>query len=200
MLEFETSAAGLTFTCAECGEESFLANPSRPPEETADEPEGSQPEPETEGPGETVCPKCGHAQRGDDHACHKCGLMFERFDPEKLPPDPPEAAQIWKRILADPSDEDLHESFVRECLGANRLDYATKHYRFMARTPETAAIAEKMLGRVVLAGQSQIAPSAMSGTPRPSGSIGKIIMWLVVVAGLGLLLYYVISVSSWMER
>ncbi len=191
MSDFATSEAGLKFKCSGCQAENFLGNPRQ---SQAPDPEPS-PEPRPTSSEEIICPKCGHAQY-DPEACHRCGLMFDRFDPSRLPPDPAEAASIWDLILMKPDDQDLHERFIAACFSADRLDYATRQYRRWSRESARTELAEKMLGRVAQKGQTQVAPSSLTPAARGSKRTAKLLIWIIVGISLGLFAYYILRTSN----
>lgn len=194
MVDFQTSAEGLRFTCSNCGKESLLASPKE--EEAKQEP--AKPAPP---PGELICPKCGHSQK-DPYACHRCGLVFEKFDESQLPPDPEEAAALWKELLLLPADEARHEAFLEACQKVNRLDYAARQYRLMLRQPEHKAQAEKMLEKLFSKAQAQLAPVTMAseGKREDRKKKGRILFWILLAACGGLLIYYIITMTDMLSR
>lgn len=191
MTDFSTSEEGLRFTCGNCGRASFLANPR-----TAEAgPEAAAPAAE---PGEVTCPKCGHSQK-DPYACHRCGLVFAKFDPGKLPPDPPEAAELWKEVRLAPADDSRHQAFLEACLKADRMDYAARQYRLLQKDPSHRAVAGKMLGLLFKKAQARLEPALPAGGGR-SRKKSKIVVWIVLAACGGLLLYYVITMTDMLNR
>ena len=81
---------------------------------------------------EITCPKCGHSQ-SDPVACHRCGLTFAKYDPHALPPDPTAVVAAWAEVQQKPLSDDAHESFLKACLMADRLDFGARQYRLMTR-------------------------------------------------------------------
>ena len=191
MVDFQTSAEGLRFTCSNCKKESLLTS------QKAEEPET----PVEAAPGEVICPKCGHSQK-DPYACHRCGLVFEKFDESSLPPDPPEAAELWKEVELLPADEGRHEAFIEACQQAGRLDYAARQYRMMLRQPEHKALAEKMLDQLFSKAQAQLAPVTMASEGRREDrkKKGRILFWILLAVCSGLLLYYIITMTDMLSR
>lgn len=190
---FATSEQGLRFFCGACGEQVFVENRrSLPPPAEAPTP-GDGPPPIPGGPSDTVCPKCGHAQ-ADPVACHRCGLVFARFDPSLLPPDPPEAVAAWERVREQPQDEQAHEAFQSACLNAGRLDFAVRRYRHWSREPGRDAQAQRMLERVAQLGQASLG-APLAGAPRdnPAATIGRVLKWLAVLIILGSLAYVAVT-------
>lgn len=198
MADFTTSEAGLSFRCALCQQTTFLPAPGHDPADAAPVPPGTFQAAPAETPpeaGGVVCPKCGHTQR-DAVACHRCGLNFAKFDPQSLPPDPPEAAALWEQILRSPQDPALHDRFVQRCLEVNRPDFAARRYRELTQTKAHRAIAEKMIERMLQAAQARLAP-ALSSTPRGEVSqTGRILFWLLAIAALGLIGYFILAASD----
>jgi ribosomal protein S27AE len=196
MVDFQTSAEGLRFTCSNCGKESLLASPGTG--EPAPEPKPERAEPV---PGEVVCPKCGHSQK-DPYACHRCGLVFDKFDESQLPPDPEEAAAMWKELQLMPADEDRHQAFLEACQKVNRLDYAARQYRLMLRQPEHKALAEKMLEELFSKAQAHLAPVTMTGESRREErkKKGRILFWILLAITGGLLIYYIITMTEMLSR
>jgi len=151
--------------------------------------------------GEVICPKCGHGQR-DPYACHRCGLVFEKFDQSRLPPDPEEAAGLWKEIQQTPADQERHEAFLEACQKADRLDYAARQYRLMLREPGRKDLAEKMLERLFSKAQAQLAPVALAteGRREDRKQKSRIIFWILLAVCGGLLIYYIISMTDMLSR
>jgi DNA-directed RNA polymerase subunit RPC12/RpoP len=191
MVDFSTSEEGLGFTCGSCGKPVFLSKPGAKEEDVAP-PERAY---------EVTCPKCGHGQT-DTYACHRCGLVFEKFDRSNLPPDPREAASLWKEIRLLPSDESRHEAFLDACLKANRPDYAARQYRLLLREPAGKAVAEKMLERLFERAQAQLAPVTMTaeGRREKGKRKSKILVWIILAACGGLLLYYIATMTDMLNR
>jgi hypothetical protein len=210
MEDFSTSAEGLRFNCPDCLDINFLPNPvAQTAVATLEPPEAPLPEPsrspvtitETspENNMELICPKCGHAQN-DPHACHRCGLLFAAFDPDSLPPDPPEAAALWEEVLKRPHDLDLHEQFVQACSKVQRFEYATRQYHILKRETGMADIAERMKDRILSLSMAQ---SQMSPITLDMDSMGeemqrkKKLLWsmslVLMIIGLAVVFYVVNS-------
>jgi hypothetical protein len=125
-----TIDGGVGFHCAACGAANRVGVTSAP-----------APAAETDvavAPGVVVpalqlCPKCGHLQ-DDDFACHRCGLVFSRFDGAAADPlaGHPAADAIrarWERLRDDLDDEPGHHAFIQMCVEQSLLDYAGACYR-----------------------------------------------------------------------
>lgn len=194
MVDFSTSDEGLRFTCGNCQKESFLPSPGA---------ETARPEPAAPAApdGEIICPKCGHSQK-DPFACHRCGLVFGKFDESSLPPDPEEAAGLWNEVLLLPADEGRHEAFIEACQKANRLDYAARQYRLLLREPDKKDLAEKMLEKLFSKAQAQLAPVTLAGEGRREDrkKTGRILFWILLAVCGGLLIYYIITMTDMLSR
>ena len=199
LVDFSTSDAGLRFTCGNCKKENFLTNPGV--EESKTEPAEPAPAEPVAPPGEVICPKCGHGQK-DAFACHRCGLVFEKFDESQLAPDPEEAAGLWKELQLLPADESRHEAFLDACQKADRLDYAARQYRLMLRDPSHKTVAEKMLEKLFSKAQAQLAPTAIASKGRREGrkQKSKIIVWILLAVCGGLFIYYLVSMTDMLSR
>jgi ribosomal protein S27AE len=199
MERFATSDEGLRFSCGACGERVFVENRrSLPPEAPSALPSpASGPPPIPGKPGQTVCPKCGHAQ-DDPVACHRCGLMFSRFDPSLLPPDPPAAVEAWERVLRQPEDDAAHGAFLDACRAAGRLDVAARQYRIWSREPGREESARRMLERVAELGRASLAAPLATGPREPSSIVtaARVLKWLAVLALLGGLTYATVNLLS----
>ena len=198
LVQFETSDAGLRFRCSACREETFLPNPQgRPAPVPAAGAATERPAPAAQAAdrSEVVCPKCGNAQQ-DAYACHRCGLVFARFDPAAQAPDPPAAAALWDQIQRRPEDQALHEDFQRAALAADRVDYAARQYRRWSRDPSRKELAERMLARLVSTAQAKLVPAVQAPRTGNRQPVSKVILWVVLVAALGGVIYYLISISS----
>ncbi len=187
--EFTTSEAGLRLRCPACRQVSFLANPGSFAEDGSAA--TTEPAPEARAGGVT-CPKCGHAQ-ADPLACHRCGLVFARFDASALPADPPEAAALWRELEASPGDEGLHERFLLACDRANRLDYATRQHRLLERRGAPPELLARQRQRALQLAQAKLLPGGLQPSDRDAAR-GRsrwfvYALLLAAVAGLSYLIY-----------
>jgi hypothetical protein len=211
LVDFSTSENGISFRCGACGQESFIRNPhardgARPPggavptqpiiDKGTVAASGKQYSSGTARSSETVCPKCGHSQ-ADSVACHRCGLVFAKYDSGVLPPDPEVAVAAWAALQQNPLSDDAHEAFIQACLTANRLDFGARRYRLMARDPSMQEKAEKMLARLYQVGQARLGAYAdlSVGQERPKNH-AKVIRWILFVAAAGLFSYFVFKLTD----
>ena len=214
MRDFRTSAEGLEFRCVACGKHNFLANADSLDEEADDDHRPTElevrPQPGAgaskavpasvfvPGEAEVLCPKCGHSQLLDT-ACHRCGLMFERFDPANLPPDPERACSVWEALLQDPENDELHEQFLDTCQRLDRLDFASRQYRMLTRSEPHREKAELMLDRIFVKAQAQLGGQSLIGPVKKEPSrMGKIILWVVfAMLAAGAIGYMAYSFHLW---
>lgn len=132
--------------------------------------------------GDVICPKCGHSQ-SDSEDCHRCGLVFSRFDPMTMPPDPEEAAEIWRHVARHPEDLSMHDHFIEACHQADRLDYARRQYNLLARKPGLTEVLDHVKPKIQSLISAELAPLEFALPPtRPaSGSRGRKLAWTVVI-------------------
>lgn len=199
MAIFTTTEAGLSFDCPSCGKSNFIANPQAGPQASGTAAAAPYMG-ESQGDGQVVCPKCGNAQQ-DAYACHLCGLVFSKYDAAAQPPVPPEVSDLWERARISPDEEGLHEQFIKDCLAAGRPDYAARQYRILSRAPGSGELAHRMLARLQVMSQAQLAPSVLNKVNgdrrrRP----GKIVVWIVLAVGIALLGYLLYSSAGLLDK
>ncbi len=206
MRDFVTSDEGLRFPCPACGESNFLPSladdesPTMPALDKPTSPEGRAVPASVFEPaqGEVICPKCGHTQLLDE-ACHRCGLMFARYDADNLPPEPELAVAVWQSILANPDDETLHDQFLDSCVRSNRLDYASRQYRILTRSELHRQKAQLRLDRIFNLAQAHmggqtLVPPTQGGPSRWSVIIMWTVIALLVAGAIGYIAY---SFHTW---
>lgn len=89
------------------------------------------------------CPKCGEPKRGD--SCPKCGLVFARFDQNRLDAAvPAEIKQLWDHVEQDWSDDARHALFLERAIAAGHGGYAAGCYRRKGDDPK----AREQLARI----------------------------------------------------
>jgi hypothetical protein len=190
MNDFSTSSEGLRFCCPACGQQHFLENPTKEPP-TAVGPDTTEP-----APGQIVCPKCGHSQEKGE-ACHRCGLMFARWDPANQPAPPLQAENLWAEIERQPHDVDLHEQFVQACHAADRLDYATRQYRILEKRPDLKAVIERMQQRIFSLAQSRIVPMTHDdpGADKKR-QLMRLLLWVLLAASIAAFAYLLMDQAN----
>jgi len=139
-----------------------------------------------------ICPKCGNAQN-DARACHRCGLMFSKFDSRLLSAEPPAIVELWEKVLTRPADSQLHESFQKACLDAGLADVALRKYRLLSLQPEQQSVAEEQLQRLATLGQKlaliHYHPPAESSTAKPLARYFLLLVFSAIAAAVGWIAY-----------
>lgn len=100
------------------------------------------------------CPKCGHRQY-DEHACHKCGLVFANVREGVTPPwerhdrakrsKIDRASGLWDELMADPDDAARHAAFVDFCRKNAIADFAAMRYRHYVSDHPSDALARRYM-------------------------------------------------------
>jgi hypothetical protein len=201
---FTTDREGLHFECAECGRVNLVANADNLPgaAATADPaPAATAGAAAAAGADGIMCPKCGHTQTGGQ-SCHRCGLDFLRFDPANLPQPPPGAAELWSAIEARPDDADQLQRFVDLCAEHDRLDFASRQARILARQPGGAAAAAQLQARIAALAQARLAAIAPSPAvdEEDKKQRSRVVWWVLLLVALGALGYLVYTASEKMGR
>lgn len=108
------------------------------------------------------CPKCGHRQH-DDHACHKCGLVFALAAsgrrPWETPPQGKELAvqradELWASVEARPEDGEVHAAFYEHCRSSGIASWAAMRYRHWLADHPDDPLAETFLERAIADAQA----------------------------------------------
>ncbi len=207
---FRTDREGLRFACAECGRITLVANADNLPGAAASAgpaPASGAAAPAASaaaaaaGADEIMCPKCGHTQAGGQ-SCHRCGLDFLRFDPANLPQPPPGATELWSAIEARPDDVEQLQRFVDLCAEHDRLDFASRQARILARQPGGAAAAAQLQGRIAALAQARLAAIAPSSAvdEEDKKQRSRVVWWVLLLVALGALGYLVYVASEKMGR
>ncbi len=74
------------------------------------------------------CPKC-LATRGDESACSRCGLVYERWSKDAEPKASAGLIATWRELQDHWRDQDAHDRFVQQALQEDTLAYAARCYR-----------------------------------------------------------------------
>jgi len=119
------------------------------------------------------CPKCAHRQY-DEHACHRCGLVFAMVDAsdrpwERLEPHQearaPEARTLWSAVEATPGDASVHVAFVDYCRQNDLLGFAARQYRHWMADHPNDALSRSYLDRVVHDAQALVHAMSVGDDP-----------------------------------
>jgi hypothetical protein len=100
-----------------------------------------------------------------------------------MPPDPEEAARIWRHVVRHPEDLSIHDHFLEACHRADRLDYARRQYNLLARKPGTAEILERVKPKIQSLISAELAPLQFALCPPRTASASRVrrIAWTVVI-------------------
>jgi len=182
----ETRAVGdaIEISCPRCSEVETLDLRAAPRQEATKEPEPDLPEAELEAEA-SHCPKCG-GLRGEEAACTRCGLVYEKWDPDG--DDGPSAALVeaWDELEQSWDDRGLHGKFVEACLVAGQLPFAAKRYG-----SRQDAVAREQLK--LLTAMAFHAMRGAESTGQPNIKARRVVGWSLLIAVflgiIGFLLY-----------
>lgn len=180
LLAFEIVEEGLEVVCPACGGKSrggvALAAPPPKPASAAPPPRAT-----AHWPRAMVCPKCAAPRPPGRPDCARCGLVFERFNPEDFAlPEPLES--LWKDLGSRWSDPASHERFLDACSAAERLTEAVRRYRLKAEQDPNDAIAQRYRDDLI---ERLMAAAALPSRSEDRGERRR--RWNIAVAGLVML-------------
>lgn len=151
LLAFEVVEESLELVCPACGGKSrggvaLVTPPPKAP--LAPPPARAAPS----WPRPLACPKCAAPRPPGRPDCARCGLVFERFNPDDFAlPEPIEA--LWKALGSRWSDPASHGRFVDACGAAELLTEAVRRYRIRAeqdpRDPIAARYRDELIERLM---------------------------------------------------
>lgn len=142
------------------------------------------------------CPRCAAESPEVSKECLACGVIFEKL--EGLPQDrtlkaQPSLVRRWKEILADYTNEALHQSFLNACREQDALAYARVQYKDLKRLQGQDEIADRMLKQIdaisevarAVASEPLAAPKALSRWEM----LRRILLFVPYVVGFALVLW-----------
>lgn len=100
------------------------------------------------------CPKCGYAANIEAPECAKCGIVFGKFIDQEAQPD----AQVlgnkvlvdmWKNILENYENQQLHDAFIQTALQYKKLNFASQQYRKMMEINPLDETAKQMQNKII---------------------------------------------------
>lgn len=141
------------------------------------------------------CPRCAAESPETSKECLACGVIFEKL--EGLPQDrslkaQPSLVRRWKELLADYTNETLHQDFLNACREQDALEYARVQYKDLKRLQGRDEIAEKMLTRIIAISEvvQGAAPAAPAPVPLSRWEMARrILIFLPYLIGLALVLW-----------
>ncbi len=177
----------LAWTCPACGRSVSIPVEQESPDEHPPEPS----ERPTGGDSEARCPKCG-APRTDRPDCPRCGLVYENWS-EDLLDLPGELADAWETLSERYHDPEAHEAFVALARRLLRLDAAALFYRRrLERNPEDTIARTRLDAIARLVEAEALRPS---GRPTRRSRLARTLLWGLVLLGLALLLYLLLTTT-----
>lgn len=181
------------WTCPACGDkiDVTLETKAAGGEPSAEENSARSGE-ETEGP--SPCPKCG-APRPDRPDCPRCGLIFDRWDPDRFAiPADPVLDPLWREVEEHGEDPKRHLAFVTAARSSGKLDIAAGRYSERLRQNPDDQEAMRQLTRITAAVQADGLRSERPATKGGDGSSRR--RWglvALVVLMLAILIYLLFS-------
>jgi hypothetical protein len=118
------------------------------------------------------CPKCFKPVEIGRHECPACGVVIEKFKnalnfQEGVPPHSATLAALWRRLIADYGQEELHQEFLRACQRERGLPYAAAQYAQMLKLMPADESTGRHLREVqALAAATLMPPPAANRAPR----------------------------------
>jgi hypothetical protein len=97
------------------------------------------------------CPKCASWNLKSSLECHKCGVIFEKFErSEREGGVLPSLAKAWSELLQDYNNLAKHISFVDQCEELQAVPYALKKYQELKDLQPFDEIANEMHKKVLV--------------------------------------------------
>ena len=146
------------------------------------------------GPG--VCPKCG-AERTSRPDCPRCGLVFDRWDPESLVPAPdPVLDPVWEVLESSFDDPERHNAFLEMARTHGKLDGAAARYRRYAQIHGESQVVRDRLDEIRTLTLSRVFEPTRPRKKREKRPTSRAWIWLLLLFALAAIAFYVISSYS----
>lgn len=122
------------------------------------------------------CPKCGHANQPNAHACQRCGIIFAKYNPAPAAPSGPRKChEVDYTILGDDMqmvevELDPGETVIAE---AGAMNYMDKGISFEAKMGDGSEANEGMLGKLLGAGKRVLTGESIFMTHFTNTGSGK---------------------------
>jgi hypothetical protein len=145
------------------------------------------PPPSPLAPGEpaTTCPKCKHRQRNHE-SCDRCGLVFERWDPDRARAPTDEAAEaLWGSVDRAWDDDACHRAFTEYCSLMGLYAYAAQQYGGAREIDGRRERAVSEIARLTAIAQSVLAatqPKTSAATVRRIKTTMLVVAFVVCAA------------------
>lgn len=99
-----------------------------------------------------VCPKCNASFKWGEKECYKCGLVFDKHYKSKEPQEEitahPSLPQLWKDILKDYENQNLHQKFLETCRIKKDLPYSLHKYKKLLSLQPNDFLAQKYIKQI----------------------------------------------------
>ncbi len=118
---------------------------------------------------EKTCPKCGFSNPNDKDECGSCGVVISKYEMIKNEGNtkiPIHLLESWERALDDYENEQLHTSFINQCLKLKEIDYAVKKYSDILKAYGGDKVALVMKKKLMAIAQAQITTPTKPQTSR----------------------------------
>lgn len=100
------------------------------------------------------CPRCGAP--GVAASCPKCGLVYDKYDPEKeLLKVPATVLDLWKTVQKNWEDPAAHAVFVEQGIRHDAAGFVASCYRQKGDDTMAKSQLEKLTGRLLQTLQAQ---------------------------------------------
>lgn len=91
---------------------------------------------------ESPCPKCFKLNATGATECEHCGVVIEKYRgsldfTEPVPTHSRTLEQLWRRVIADYPNPEIHNEFIRACQRENNLAFAGAQYAQMRKLMPT---------------------------------------------------------------
>jgi len=122
------------------------------------------------------CPKCGHANQPNAHACQRCGIIFAKYNPAPAAPSGPRKChEVDYTILGDDMqmveiELDPGETVIAE---AGAMNYMDRGISFEAKMGDGSEANEGMLGKLLGAGKRVLTGESIFMTHFTNTGSGK---------------------------
>ena len=127
------------------------------------------------------CPKCG-APRAEKF-CPKCGLEYDRFNPENARAAIPDVVYaLWQNLEKNWGDPAAHALFVEEGLRRDAAGFVAASYREKGDDPVAVTQLEKLTARLMqsLSAQSSIPPSEARSTNQGMKRVVYVLLFCII--------------------
>ncbi len=108
---------------------------------------------------------------------------------DSAPPGDPRADKdaaldaLWGQVRERWDEQSVHDTFLGYCSQTDALPQAAARYRSQANDPERAERAEAQLKKL-----SAVALAQVAALPRTESRERNVVLWLVMIVGVGVLL------------